>query len=38
LPLSHVALSVGWAIITPILLLLSEKFDGYNPSTLSSNV
>ena len=31
LPLSYVALSVGWAIITPILLKLSERFDGFKP-------
>ncbi len=29
LPLSYVALSVGWAVITPLLLKLSERFDGY---------
>jgi hypothetical protein len=29
LPLSYVALSAGWAIITPLLLKLSERFDGY---------
>lgn len=28
-PMSYVALSVGWAIITPLLLRLAEKFDGY---------
>ena len=28
-PMSYVALSVGWAILTPFLLVLSEKFDGY---------
>lgn len=26
---SYVALAIGWAIITPLLLKLSEKFDGY---------
>lgn len=26
---SYIALSVGWAIITPLLLLLSAKFDGF---------
>lgn len=31
-PLSYVALGAGWAIITPLLLLLSEKFDGYGQS------
>ena len=29
MPASFIALGVGWAIITPILLKLSEKFDGY---------
>ncbi len=28
-PLSYIALSVGWAIITPLLLKLSKKFDGF---------
>ena len=32
LPLSYVALSVGWAIITPLLLKLSERFDGFKPA------
>ena len=31
LPLSYVALSVGWAIITPLLLKLSERLDGFKP-------
>ncbi len=26
---SYIALSVGWAVITPLLLLISAKFDGY---------
>ena len=29
LPLSYVALSLGWAIITPLLLIISQKFDGF---------
>ena len=29
IPLSYVALSVGWAIITPLSLKLSERFDGF---------
>lgn len=29
LPLSYVALSVGWAIVTPLLLKLSERLDGF---------
>lgn len=28
-PMSYLALSVGWAILTPLLLLLAEKFDGF---------
>ena len=32
LPISYVALSVGWAILTPLLLKVSEKFDGYKES------
>lgn len=28
-PVSHIALSVGWALITPLLLKLSTKFDGF---------
>jgi hypothetical protein len=29
LPASYIALSVGWAILTPLLLEISEKFDGF---------
>lgn len=29
LPASYIALGFGWAIITPLLLVLSEKFDGF---------
>ncbi len=29
LPASYIALSVGWALITPLLLKLSTKFDGF---------
>jgi hypothetical protein len=29
LPASYIALGLGWAIITPLLLVLSEKFDGF---------
>lgn len=29
LPLSYIGLSLGWAIITPLLLKLSERFDGF---------
>jgi hypothetical protein len=32
LPASYIALAVGWAILTPLLLVLSEKFDGYKPN------
>jgi hypothetical protein len=31
-PMSYVALSVGWAILTPLLLKVSEKFDGFKES------
>ena len=36
IPLSYVALSVGWAIITPLLLKLSERFDGFKPVGLKN--
>ena len=36
IPLSYVALSVGWAIITPLLLKLSERFDGFKPDGLKN--
>ena len=29
LPISYIALSVGWAFLTPLLLKLSQKFDGF---------
>ena len=29
LPISYVALSLGWACLTPLLLKLSQKFDGF---------
>lgn len=32
LPASYIALAVGWAILTPLLLTISEKFDGYKPN------
>jgi Protein of unknown function (DUF2878) len=28
-PASYIALSLGWAILTPLLLKVSEKFDGF---------
>ena len=28
-PMSYVALSLGWGILTPLLLKISEKFDGF---------
>lgn len=34
-PQSYLALSVGWAIITPVLLLLARKFDGFSVSARS---
>lgn len=30
LPMSYIVLGVGWAIITPILIKLSETFDGFS--------
>lgn len=30
-PLSYIALSLGWAVITPLLLKLSENLDGFKP-------
>lgn len=36
-PLSYVALSVGWAIITPLLLVLSEKLDGFKSLELTTS-
>ena len=29
LPASYITLSLGWAILTPFLLKMSEKFDGF---------
>ena len=29
LPISYIALSVGWACLTPLLLKFSQKFDGF---------
>ena len=29
LPTTYIALSVGWAILTPLFLVLSQKFDGF---------
>jgi Protein of unknown function (DUF2878) len=31
LPLTYIALGIGWAILTPLLLKLSERFDGFKP-------
>lgn len=31
-----IALAIGWAIITPILMALSARFDGYAPSLETS--
>ena len=33
MPQSYIALGVGWAIITPLLLKLAECFDGFKPVT-----
>ncbi len=32
MPNSYIALSIGWAILTPLILRLAEKFDGYDRS------
>ena len=32
-PISYVALGFGWAILTPLLLWLSTKFDGFKQDT-----
>lgn len=32
MPNSYIALSIGWAILTPLILRLAEKFDGFKPS------
>lgn len=29
-PQSYLALSIGWAILTPVLLLLAKRYDGYS--------
>jgi hypothetical protein len=29
MPASYIALGVGWAILTPILVFLAQKFDGF---------
>lgn len=36
MPLSHVALGLGWAIMTPLLLVLAEKFDGFKSDGFKS--
>lgn len=28
-PSSHIVLAVGWGLLTPLLMFLSKKFDGY---------
>ena len=28
-PQSYLALSIGWAILTPVLLILAKRYDGY---------
>ena len=35
LPLSYVGLSVGWAIVTPLLFVLAKQFDGFKPTLAS---
>jgi Protein of unknown function (DUF2878) len=31
MPASYIALGLGWAILTPLLVILSQKFDGFKP-------
>lgn len=31
LPVTYIALGLGWAIFTPLLLKFSERFDGFKP-------
>ena len=31
MPASYISLSLGWAILTPLLVMLAQKFDGYKP-------
>ena len=31
LPVTYIALGLGWAIVTPLLLKFSERFDGFKP-------
>ena len=31
LPLHFVALGLGWGIVTPLLLMVAQKFDGFKP-------
>jgi hypothetical protein len=28
-PQSYLALSIGWAILTPVLLMLAKRYDGF---------
>lgn len=37
MPLSYLALGLGWAIITPLLLMLAEKFDGFKDDVAKNN-
>jgi Protein of unknown function (DUF2878) len=31
MPASAITLSLGWAVLTPLLVFLSQKFDGFKP-------
>ena len=31
-------LAIGWAVITPLLIILSKRFDGFEPAKLSNNM
>lgn len=30
MPISYIALGLGWAVLTPLLLRISQKFDGFS--------
>ncbi len=34
-PMTHIVLAIGWGIITPLLLALAEKFDGFKTQHLT---
>jgi Protein of unknown function (DUF2878) len=36
-PQSYLALSIGWAILTPVLLMLAKRYDGFQNYQSASN-